>query len=163
MKSRTFHTLLTPRGVYQRHFKQKLNVIYISGKITDETREKELANLKRFDEKEAELIELGWDVFNPGKLECKGWVWEQYLARDLLVIFKNNPVLYMMKGWEESRGARLEHQVGLLLNLNIVYECHPTSNENGGEKSPRQPENSTTPLPDYSSSTSSGKADFLTK
>lgn len=108
-------------------------MIYISGKISDETREKELANLKRFDEKEAELVELGWQVFNPGKLECKGWVWEQYLARDLAVIFKNRPILYMMKGWEESRGARLEYQVGVLLGLNIVYEC-PTSNENGEEK-----------------------------
>jgi hypothetical protein len=135
-------------------------MIYISGKITDETREKELANLKRFDEKEVELAELGWDVFNPGRLECPGWKWEQYLARDLLVIFKNRPVMYMMTGWEESRGARLEYQVALLLGLQITFEC-PIFQENAEvESSPSSPQipqgNSTTPSLSYSETTSSG-------
>lgn len=109
-------------------------MIYISGKISDETREKELENLKRFAEKTAELKQMGWEVFNPGELECPGWVWEQYLARDLKFIHDHHPALYMMCGWEDSRGARLEHQTALLLELNIAYEKCPTSNESGEEK-----------------------------
>lgn len=97
---------------------------YISGRISDETREKELENLRRFVEKETELTEQGIEVFNPGSPEevKEGWTWEEYLARDIKFIFENKPTLYMLTGWEQSRGARLEYQVAKLLSLPIIYE-----------------------------------------
>lgn len=97
-------------------------ITYISGKISADTKEEVQKNLQRFAEKEAELLMQGREVFNPGKLEQPGWVWEQYLARDLAFIFEHNPKLYMLRGWSESRGARLEYQVGLLLGLDIEFE-----------------------------------------
>lgn len=97
-------------------------MMYISGKISADTREEVEKNLKRFADKAEELKKMGWIVFNPGELECVGWTWEQYLARDLKFIYENRPILYMLKGWEDSRGARLELETGKLLNLNFVFE-----------------------------------------
>lgn len=65
---------------------------------------------------------MGEDVFNPAELETDGWAWEKYLARDLLWITENQPMLYMTIGWQESLGARLEHEMALLLGLKITYE-----------------------------------------
>lgn len=93
---------------------------YISGKITDTSREKELANMEVFYQTERELIARGFDVFNPARLEVEGKSWEWYLARDLKWIYENRPTLYMLPGWEDSRGARLEYEFAKLLDLSIV-------------------------------------------
>lgn len=94
-------------------------MIYISGKISDDDPIKQRANLDRFYEIESQMEE---PCFNPATLETVGWSWEKYLVRDLLWIATNRPKLFMMKGWEESRGCRLEHEMALHLGLEIVYE-----------------------------------------
>jgi len=99
-----------------------MKLYYISGKITDVSREKERENLEKFNIKDKELRSQGHVVFNPASHEVEGTTWEQYLAFDIIFIVNNKPTLYMMKGWEESRGARLEHETALLLNLDIIYE-----------------------------------------
>lgn len=93
---------------------------YISGKITAPTREEELKNMEVFFKTEADLIARGFEVFNPARLEVDGKSWEWYLARDMKWIYENRPALYMLTGWQESRGARLEYQLALLLHLCIV-------------------------------------------
>lgn len=93
---------------------------YISGKITDVSREKELENKQMFYQAENDLVARGFEVFNPAKLDELGRSWEWYLARDLKWIYENKPALYMLPGWQESRGARLERQLALLLHLPIV-------------------------------------------
>lgn len=97
-------------------------MIYLSGKITDETRDRETQNMQRFFELEQQFIKDGVAVFNPAVLEEPGWTWEQYLARDLFFIYQSLPTMYMMKGWEDSRGARLEYETAKLLGLEIEYE-----------------------------------------
>lgn len=94
---------------------------YLSGKITDVTRELERANMQKFYEVERELIARGFDVFNPARLEEYGMTWEQYLARDLKWIYENRPMLYLIDDtWHQSRGARLEVEFARLLGLSIV-------------------------------------------
>lgn len=97
-------------------------IYYISGKITNG--ESEQPNFKYFFEAE----ELLWKredcttVFNPAKLEEKEYAtWEHYLARDVKYIIDNRPTLYMLPNWEESKGARLEHELAKLLDLPIEY------------------------------------------
>lgn len=96
-------------------------MLYISGKITDVSREKELVNLQNFFNVEKELIARGFNVFNPARLEedCRSWEW--YLARDLKWINDNRPILYMLPGWQESRGARLEVEFAKLLGVRIIF------------------------------------------
>lgn len=132
-------------------------MMYISGAISAPTKEEVQKNLRRFREKAEELRKMGWDVFDPGSLEQPGWTWEQYLARDLKFIHENRPIMYMLEGWEESRGARLEYQTALLLNLNICFECHLISSQRGEGNSKTQPESLTTLSPSSVSSTSSEK------
>lgn len=93
---------------------------YISGKITDTSREKELANMEVFYLVERELIAKGFDVFNPARLEVEGKPWEWYLARDTKWIYDHRPAMYMLPGWKESRGARLEYEIAKMLHLCIV-------------------------------------------
>lgn len=93
---------------------------YLSGKITDVTRELERANLQKFFEVEKELVARGFDVFNPATFEKDGMTWEQYLAKDLFWILENHPMLYLLEGWETSRGARLEVAWARLLGLTII-------------------------------------------
>ena len=97
-------------------------IYYLSGKITDETRSKELANMARFDETEAVFKAAGYAVFNPASLETPNWTWEQYLARDLKWIYEHRPTMYFMQGWQDSRGARLELEFAKLLGLQLMFE-----------------------------------------
>lgn len=98
-------------------------MIYLSGKITNEDPAIQEYNLEVFNRKAEEFRERNIQVFNPADLETPGYTWEDYLARDLLWITQHKPVLYMMRGWEESRGARLEHALGTLMGLEITYEA----------------------------------------
>lgn len=95
-------------------------MIYISGKITDSDPEVQKQNLARFFEVEREL---GVPCLNPATHgDSPDRSYESYLIQDLILIFENKPDLYMLKDWEQSRGARLEHELALQLNLNISYE-----------------------------------------
>lgn len=97
-------------------------MIYLSGKITNSDPAIQQKNLDVFNAKAEEMRKLGLKVFNPAELETEGWAWEEYLARDVLWITQNHPVLYQMRGWEDSLGARLEYKLALLLGLKIVKE-----------------------------------------
>lgn len=62
-------------------------------------------------------------ILNPARWEERAdKPWEWYLARDLQVIADELPTMYMLKGWEKSLGARLEHEWALVLGLDIEYE-----------------------------------------
>lgn len=97
--------------------------VYISGKITAPSKKEQLANLKKFDDKEAEIKGMWKHIFNPASMETEeDTAWEVYLARDLKFIFEKRPDLLMLKNWEQSKGARLERACAKILGLNIFYE-----------------------------------------
>ena len=94
---------------------------YLSGKITDVSRELEQANLQKFHDLERELVARGFEVFNPAKFEAKGMKWEDYLAKDLIWLFENRPMIYLVdEHWIESRGARLEVALAHRLGLSVI-------------------------------------------
>lgn len=97
-------------------------MLYLSGKITASTPEEQRKNLDDMNRKAAELRAQGFELFNPAELEQGGFSWEDYLARDVLWIIKNRPNFYFMRGWETSRGSRLEHALAKLLELPVEYE-----------------------------------------
>lgn len=94
---------------------------YLSGKITDPDLEIMRSNLQKFHELEHQLVSRGIAVFNPARLEQDGKSWEWYLARDLKWINDYRPTIYLMEGWQDSRGARLEVEFARLLRLTILY------------------------------------------
>lgn len=98
-------------------------MIYLSGAISDLDKETQLANIKRFYEVEEQLSLAGHKhIMNPAKLEHPGYEWEDYLARDLAFICEFKPEFYVLKGWEDSKGARLELAMANYLKLPITYE-----------------------------------------
>lgn len=102
-------------------------MIYISGKITDSDPEVQKKNLARFfeveDRLENEMQGLNF-CYNPARNEAKhpDWNYEQHLIEDLCVIWLQLPEMYFMKGWKESRGARLEMELAKRLGLHCEYE-----------------------------------------
>ena len=102
----------------------KKKVIYVSGKITGTS-----DYTDRFLAVEDRLIAEGYDVLNPvrtGKwlehyLEPEKPTWVQYMKYDIATMMKAD-YIYMMSGWEQSKGAWMEHFLARVLNYNIIYE-----------------------------------------
>lgn len=98
--------------------------IYISGKITGTDNYKE-----RFAKAEAELEAKGFVVFNPvraGKrleklLAPEVPTWIQYM-KQAIASMMNADCIYMLKGYRESKGARLELFLAKVLKYEIIYE-----------------------------------------
>lgn len=60
------------------------------------------------------------DGTDPGKDNVFKIPWAEYLKRDLMVMLMRNVTsIYLLPGWEGSRGARLEHHVGSELGFGI--------------------------------------------
>lgn len=99
-----------------------MNIYYLSGPITHKEAYIEKENKNRFKEKELELTAQGFEVHNCTKNEQKGLTWKEYMIRDIEYIVLNRPIMYMMVGWEHSRGAKIEHDLAKVIGLEIVYE-----------------------------------------
>lgn len=100
---------------------------YLSGSISDGGRKE--PSFERFNEKAEELRLKGYKVINPAEMQV-GWVeklprfygWIVYMTRDLSILFFRRPQMMMLRGWEGSRGARIERRFALRIGLNISYE-----------------------------------------
>ena len=100
--------------------------VYISGPITG-TKDYE----ERFKDAESFLKEQGHDAVNPvelGKLMREGFaeenkvpLYEDYLRGDIAMLLLCETI-YMLKGWEKSVGACLEHRIATDLKMKIMVE-----------------------------------------
>lgn len=98
--------------------------IYISGKITGTDDYKD-----RFLKAEQELRSRGFNVLNPVKagkwleryLAPEVPTWIQYMKQAIKLMMSADSV-YMMKGYKESKGARLELFLAKILQYEIIYE-----------------------------------------
>lgn len=93
--------------------------IYISGKIsgTDltETRARFAAVAKA-------MKRLGYEPVNPldnGLSEQD--TWEAHIVKDIATLLQCKAI-YMLQGWQESKGARIEHYIATEIGLSIMYE-----------------------------------------
>ena len=99
-------------------------IIYISGKITG-TEDYE----ERFLKAEMNLRSRGFNVLNPVKagkwlernLAPKFPTWVEYMKQDLKSMMIAD-CIYMLKGYRESKGARLELFLAKFLQYEIIYE-----------------------------------------
>lgn len=102
--------------------------IYISGKISGtnlaETR-------KRFASVAKAMKRLGYKPVNPlenGLTEHD--TWEVQIAKDIADLL-HCKAIYMLQGWQDSKGARIEHYVATEIGLHIMYEIEqPIMDEN---------------------------------
>ena len=110
----------TTQGASTSHRQKVENMkIYLSGKIsgTDLTHTR-----KRFSSVADKLQVLGYEVTNP---LCNGLPetapWEEYIAKDIINLIDCEGI-YMLQGWEDSQGARIEHAVAKEIGLKVMYE-----------------------------------------
>ena len=113
------HTYPT-QGTSTNHRQKVKNMkVYISGKIsgTDLTHTR-----KRFSDVADKLQSLGHEVVNP---LCNGLSetdpWEEHIAKDIINLIDCEGI-YMLQGWEDSQGARIEHAVAKEIGLKVMYE-----------------------------------------
>lgn len=96
--------------------------VYISGPMTGIPE----FNFPAFFNKEKELKKSGWKVINPARIGKRiilkrNVEYQDYIKADLKGLFKCSTI-YMMKGWQNSKGANLEKHVAEILLLKIIYE-----------------------------------------
>jgi hypothetical protein len=104
--------------------------VYVSGKISDKDPIKQQANIDLFYE---EVDKLWWrtiglqpsnisNIFNPCDITPLFGIkkyWFHIIADLYVLIFKCNSI-YLLDNWKESRGAKIELFIALLLNKKIL-------------------------------------------
>lgn len=91
--------------------------IYIAGPM----RGLPLFNVPAFNEAEQALLTLGHEPFNPGHIDPSLPI-RQMFAIDMDWITREAEAIYMLRGWETSRGARAEHALAVAIDLPIFYQ-----------------------------------------
>ena len=77
-------------------------------------------NYPAFDRTAKHIRDLGHTVCNPAELGAfEGWQWEDYLRRDLRYLLDCRSIA-VMRGWQKSRGARLEVAVARSIGMPMV-------------------------------------------
>ena len=97
--------------------KNDIMKIYISGKITGTT-----DYMQRFERAEKALSK--YIVINPAKVNAqlpKETTWEEYMQMSMTMLRMCNAI-YMLKDWEDSKGARLEYNYAIENNYKIIFE-----------------------------------------
>ncbi len=94
--------------------------VYISGAITGTTDYEE-----RFEAAEWLLYKKGFkEAVNPAAISAllpKGMPWDAYMGA-MLPLLRYCDAIYMLRGWEKSAGARIEHEYAVKLGLVVIEE-----------------------------------------
>lgn len=75
----------------------------------------------RFNEYALLAHQIGFEPVNPIRLCCPLWSWWRCMAVCLWHLLWCDAVLFL-RGWDMSRGARIEHRVAEILGKVIMYE-----------------------------------------
>lgn len=87
-------------------------------------------NFPAFYNAETKLMKDGWRVVNPARFDAVFNVYNEGVDGKLLdavceserAAIPHLDAIYLLKGWEASKGARLELKIALEHNLEIVVE-----------------------------------------
>ena len=98
--------------------------IYISGPISHDPFYEQ-----SFSKAEEYLTYLGYEVTNPVNIPTKDFCgpdrdikrWH-YFMRESIILLMGCDQIYMLEGYENSRGANLEHSIALELAMPRMYE-----------------------------------------
>lgn len=93
-----------------------ISSVYISGPME---------GIKNYEENfrkaEKKLIKEGYEVTNPADIDVTGMSREEILDMDLGII-ELCDAIYMLKGWQQSRGANREYGFARGCGMAIMFE-----------------------------------------
>jgi len=93
--------------------------IYLSGKITGLPYEEAL---KKFNLAENIAKTISLEVVNPMTIEHNHDLsWESYMRQGLKAMLDCDSI-YMLSNWKDSKGATIERDLAIKLNLSVYYE-----------------------------------------
>ncbi len=103
--------------------------IYIAGAYTADTREGEDVNIYEAAKVAMYYIHQGWSVFCPHTMtsiidrefnQNKEVTWEKWMEIDIYWLVKCDAI-HMVSGWQNSKGACMEHTIAKALGKEIYY------------------------------------------
>ncbi|WP_417536317.1 DUF4406 domain-containing protein [Methylophaga sp.] len=94
-----------------------MKTIYLAGPMTGLPD----FNKPAFNAKAKELEHQGYIVLNPAVLP-DGMKWEEYMYICIPMLSVADEI-YMLKGWENSKGATIEHKEAWTQGMDVIYEC----------------------------------------
>ena len=95
--------------------------IYIAGPMTG----KKDLNFPAFFAAASVFRSMGLEVVNPAELNPDpSTPWIECMRRDIAALMTCDQI-YLMQGWETSKGANLEHHIACHLNFDLVIEGTP--------------------------------------
>lgn len=93
--------------------------VYISGAITGHPLDTVRA---RFEAAKQRLLKSGYEVISPLENGLPPDApWEKHMSRDLDMMVQCD-VIYMLDGWEKSRGCQIEFRTAVELRSTIIFE-----------------------------------------
>lgn len=94
-----------------------MNRVYIAGKVTGQNR---IDCLQKFQAAENLIRTKGnYEIINPMKLVPEGTSWKMAMKICLRALITCD-TLYVLPDWHESNGARLEMDIAIALELEIL-------------------------------------------
>lgn len=93
--------------------------LYISGPITDTD-----GYMEKFEKAQAYLEGLGYSVINPAKVNGmlpEDTTYQEYMNMSLAMMTMADGV-YMLTGWQQFKGATLEHTWAVTMGLAIIQQ-----------------------------------------
>lgn len=92
--------------------------IYISGPITGTDDYQ-----KRFAKAEEYLRQQGYEVVNPARVngQMPELTWDEYMNMSMTMLSLCD-MIFMLRGWKESRGAKLEHDYASDRSIDTIYQ-----------------------------------------
>lgn len=92
--------------------------VYISGPMTGYAN----ANIPAFIKSELAHLALGHQVYSPAhNQKDSGMTWEDYMRLAIPQLMQCNTI-HMLRKWEKSRGALIEHNLACAVGMDVTYE-----------------------------------------
>ena len=101
---------------------KKKKKVYISGPITG-TKD----YMAKFSMAHLSLSKKGYSVVNPAMVNAmlpEDTTYDEYMAMSFAMLDMCDSV-YMLDGWEKSKGAKMEFERAVKNGLNIIYQTMP--------------------------------------
>lgn len=100
-------------------------VIYVSGPYTAPSEDGVAANVRRAEDAAAALMRDGHTPLCPHShshgWERYGFAWGDFIRIDL-VLLERCDAIYMLSGWEASKGALMEFEHAFLRRMPVYYQ-----------------------------------------